>query len=163
MRNISEIFNTQRLYATIGKDIQRLKEVQFYWSVLIDSGFQHTEKKPHAFMQKCFPVSIKSQTLSIACESALIANHLRFLRQQLLQELSLHNIEGLTTLNIFITADILEQQENLTEKNSSQKTKRTIDPNCIATLEQFKNSCQSEPLRASVQKLLDQFKKIVKE
>ncbi|MGH1427092.1 MAG: DciA family protein [Arenicella sp.] len=162
MHNISDIFNTQRLFATIGKDIQRLKTIQAFWQALADSGFQHTEKKPHSFIQKCLPVSIKSHTLSIACESSLVANHLRFLQQQLLQELRLNNIEGITTLNIFIATDMLKHQEALAEENYQKKVERTIDPECITTLEQFKQSCKSETLRNSIQRLLNQLKKASK-
>lgn len=165
MKNLNDIFRSQRILNSVNDDIHRLKKIHKIWFQLLENNVNSTNKNSFnpAILEQCIPVSIRKQTLNIVCESSLIANHIRFIQQELLREISAREINDIKELHISIAHD-MHKDTSLTEihKETNQVSDRDVDLKTIHTLEQFKGSCTSETLRLSTERLITQLKKNVK-
>ncbi len=160
MQNLNDIFRSQRLLNTVNNDIHQLKLVHKVWLKIIEQSLENVTTcnfNPN-ILEQCLPVSIRTKILNISCESSLIASHMRFIEQPLLQEILDHGIEGVTGLNLIVMP--MDFQNNTV--NTNETLKRNVDPRTINTLKEFTRSCTSEKLRSSSERLLKQLEKNIK-
>lgn len=171
MQNLNDIFHSQRLLKTVTDDIGRLNKIHEIWFQLIETNVTDTQKnnfKP-AVLEQCIPVSVRKQTLNLVCESSLVANHARFIQQELLREILAKGINDITKVHISIVSNMHSDTSFSETQAAKQATSieaklvsdRTVDLKTINTLEQFKSSCTSEKLRLSTERLIAQLRKSV--
>ena len=157
MQNLSDIIRSQTNLKGIDKDLNRLKKIQSIWLKLINTPSKNSQIITSTILEKSIPIRVYGNTLNIACENALLANHLRYNKEALIQLLAENGINNIDVISLSVSQDIWNQ--NQFQKGKIDKIKRTVDPDTITNLEHFLNSCQSEQLSLSIKKLLEQLKK----
>ena len=155
MQNLSEIIHSQTKLKGIDKDINRLRKVQSVWLEIINTPSNGSQNFNPAILEKSIPLRVYDNTVSIACETPLLANHLRFNKDTLLQLLITKGLKDIEFISISVSQDTGNSNQTYKKK---QKIKRVVDSTTITNLEQFLNSCSSEQLSLSIKKLLDRLK-----
>ena len=156
MKNLSEIIRSQTKLKGFDKDINRLKKVQSIWLELINTPSKSPQSFNTELLEKVIPLRVYDNTLSIACETSLLANHLRFNKDTLVQLLITKGLKNIKFISISVSQDAESLNQPYKKK---QKIQRIVDPTTITNLEHFLNSCSSEQLSSSIKKLLNQLKK----
>ncbi len=157
MQNLNNIFQSQQLLSSVNNDICKLKLIHKVWFKLIERTLNNGT--PTAFnpqiLEQCLPISVRKEVLNLGCESSLIANHIRFIEQALIQEILDRGINGITRLNI----SVMPQEIQQSNEELNQPIIRNVDQRTINTLKDFTRSCSSEKLRSSTERLLIQLQK----
>lgn len=154
MQNLSDILQAQKQLKNINESIRSLKDIHTIWLNLIQSNIVTKNGFNPALLEKCIPVSVTEKTLNISCQTALMANHLRYTKTALLDALRELGLENIDNINLYVSN--IQTNNNDTNK---KELKRTVHPETIIALEQFSSSCSSEQLSSSIKKLLQQLKK----
>lgn len=149
MTTLSEIFLTKGQFRTINKQLKGLNTFQKYWQKI---ARDHSVPENIAtFFAHSHPDSFNNGELSISCQSGLIANHARFMQNDIINTLNLYKVPRVSSIYVAIA-----KNRNNINSLSSRKVDREVSEGTIKTLKQFSQSCSSEKLKTASEKLLKQ-------
>lgn len=163
-KHLSEIFESNKLYSSVNQNICQLKVIQIAWREIQKST--PMTQQLCSFFEHSYPTSVQGNTLFVACDITIIVNHARYIQDNILKQLSKQGISQISKIHIQHANSLQPTQATQATQStmlSPTKTKgnanRPIDPECLHTLERFTQSCESDVLKASVEKLLSRMEK----
>jgi len=153
MDDINSILLTQPQLNVLVKDIQKLKRIHQLWDLWSRSDSSEKLVPNVEIISKSIPLGVNDGILTIACESSLIANHLRLISQSIIQRISDFGITGILKIHFSVLTE--NDSDSFQNKKQNKATLRQVDNETIMMLEKFEASCTSEKMSVSINNLLD--------
>ena len=156
MEDINNILLAQPRLNSLAKDIKKLEGIHQLWDAWSKPDSSEKQLVNTEIISKSIPLGINNNVLTVACDTPLIANHLRLISQTIIQQISNFGINGISTLHFLVLS---EKDTHRFQKPENNQTKfRQIDNESILILEKFKASCTSDKMSVSITKLIDTLK-----
>lgn len=146
MISMTELLQSQSQFTAINKQLFKLEKLRSYWQKIIVN--HNCADNILTFFIHSEPNSLNNGVLSINCESGLIANHARFIKEDIIRELHEAGAPSIKSISL-LTSKIQNQQQTAIDK-----VEREVDKGSLKALKKFTQSCTSEPLKAAAEKLV---------
>lgn len=146
MTTMTEILQSQSRFTALNKQLAKLDKIQACWQKITLN--HNCSDNIIAFFTHSHPNSLNNGVLSITCESGLIANHARFIQEDIIRELYKAGSPSITSL-ILLTSKKRNKQHT-----AGVKIERKVDKGSLKALKNFAHSCTSEPLKVATEKLI---------
>jgi len=164
MHDLNDILRTQPLLKNIDKELRSLTKIQIIWQQWIASENNDNQQLNQSVLSKCFPISVRKNSLTILCEAPIIANHIRFSVPTIIQLLKNNHISTITDIQTSVSSELTKSNieslfQNLITTKPETKKNRTVSEDTIMVLQQFQQSCSSETINESLQRLIETLNK----